>query len=979
MSTSKGVYTSLLDNTTGDLVFNDALYNEGTRGPTYSFTSDNLVMTSAYAQKVSLVDEEGIAQSLNISSGNSYPVCFLYSNYGLFVNAMNGTISVSKFDRTSFNVTEAVVSNTTNVYSSDIDNTVSANSSGLFSTAWGDYNQGIYIASADFSKDIEAPYVEILNSDITIVNKKSYTLNWDVSDNLNQLTKVEIYKVVGSVSSLVATVYNAQQTSYTINLNEATGVDAIAFQLKAYDYTGNIGVDLKSMALIDPVEISRFDINYSVVDLGQDVIFSWDSDGGSKTPYTVYRRPFGLSDVWLELFTVVGVKQNLYTIDSFAGVNEFKIVSGAEELMANGTLDVNGSVFEFYQKNLSESGEQKVFGDSSEVILSWSDNAQVVLAEPARRLSSAVTESNIRYDIWIKYAGDLDFSYVGSSYEPNYVLGLSGDQAFEWKVITSVNGNTYESEPQLVVPMSLLAPANLMATFGYVDGDPALTIEFDPVSDATGYYIYKYFDGAFVERFVSETNSYLDSDINYGFNYAYSVVSVMGDVRSIPSGLVEVDASKTEPFLVEYDMSDLGITENNRLLTLEGNSVTIRYVPSIEVDYEHYEVQVSGSGMDDLGFYTTERSFTLNELPYATVLTVNIYPLDYLGRRLSDTANSINVVTPFDTRNITDKPIVMITENTENSVTMTWNVCVNADYYLISRTSDGVNYEQLGISTENTFTDLYGLDYSISYQYQVTAVNGNMSNSSTLSDPASLVISAPEIFRNPNNLTIALPEGATFTVDAISPVSVLYRWERSIDGGNSWRVIVESANKSYANTGINRCLNNAKYRVIASNEAGEDISSAALLSLTMDGVKSNAQLSLEESLPVGLSIAESAIEADPDGDGYSNLIEYAFDSNPYVSDVISQKIILLEGGEMLIEVNVRKEDPWAIYRIEVSENLIDWSGVEFFYDTDFKEWFFSVDGLDVVSESDLGDGVWKLTIKKGADFPGNFFRSGVEY
>ncbi|MFT6573170.1 MAG: alpha-tubulin suppressor-like RCC1 family protein/sugar lactone lactonase YvrE [Akkermansiaceae bacterium] len=71
----------------------------------------------------------------------------------------------------------------------------------------------------------------------------------------------------------------------------------------------------------------------------------------------------------------------------------------------------------------------------------------------------------------------------------------------------------------------------------------------------------------------------------------------------------------------------------------------------------------------------------------------------------------------------------------------------------------------------------------------------------------------------------------------------------------------------------------------------------------------------------------SGPQADPDCDGMSNLMEYAFGLDPGVKSFEGVPVVALDSGFLAITYNRQIGDPDLTYQVEWSGNLVDWSDV----------------------------------------------------
>jgi hypothetical protein len=93
----------------------------------------------------------------------------------------------------------------------------------------------------------------------------------------------------------------------------------------------------------------------------------------------------------------------------------------------------------------------------------------------------------------------------------------------------------------------------------------------------------------------------------------------------------------------------------------------------------------------------------------------------------------------------------------------------------------------------------------------------------------------------------------------------------------------------------------------------------------------------------------AALDADPDGDGVVNLLEYAFDGDPWGTSIQAPTILRKPTGEMVMRVESTRVD--LIYRLMASPELLPavWTAVpggEFTSGmSSFEEKTLDLDGL----------------------------------
>jgi uncharacterized delta-60 repeat protein len=168
-----------------------------------------------------------------------------------------------------------------------------------------------------------------------------------------------------------------------------------------------------------------------------------------------------------------------------------------------------------------------------------------------------------------------------------------------------------------------------------------------------------------------------------------------------------------------------------------------------------------------------------------------------------------------------------------------------------------------------------------------------------------------------NNLTVSPLSSTTLqlTWNNVSFESG-YKIYRSADGLNDWNLIttVPSNITTFTQTGLS-VGSSASFRVRAYNTNGEAADSNAVTATTYTAYQ---QWKLDYALPLNTDDL-----TDPDGDGLSNLMEYALALNPILSSVTGRPVVFSNGSTLTLTYPATRAD--VDYVVEMSTDLIEWT------------------------------------------------------
>lgn len=146
-------------------------------------------------------------------------------------------------------------------------------------------------------------------------------------------------------------------------------------------------------------------------------------------------------------------------------------------------------------------------------------------------------------------------------------------------------------------------------------------------------------------------------------------------------------------------------------------------------------------------------------------------------------------------------------------------------------------------------------------------------------------------------------------------------------------------------------------------------------------VNNSAELWLNDILPANTPKSLRALDADADFDHVSNLMEYAMGMNPGFADSQNLMVWGINPTAKVTELDVqcRADDPALTFICAVSQDLESWKEITLSFDSDTNTWSTSSSEVEISSQTDLGNGIWKLTLRDASGFEPVFMRMELIY
>jgi hypothetical protein len=152
-----------------------------------------------------------------------------------------------------------------------------------------------------------------------------------------------------------------------------------------------------------------------------------------------------------------------------------------------------------------------------------------------------------------------------------------------------------------------------------------------------------------------------------------------------------------------------------------------------------------------------------------------------------------------------------------------------------------------------------------------------------------------------------------------------YRWQRKAAGAGAFADVSDDATYSGTTSATlviasaAAAMSGDEFRCVITNSEGSVTSAAATL-----GVARTAWHLMHFTAEQLASTAVSGDAADPDGDGVYNILEYAFDLDPFANSaaLLPQAVTIDGGTKMRLEFDQLRSD--LTYTVEASSDLVAW-------------------------------------------------------
>ena len=632
------------------------------------------------------------SETINIS--DQEPLAFAsFNNESIFISKKSNQLLISKFDNATKEKRNIVLNDSGTFTINTQTESIDINKNKYVAVAWDNY-----LAVGDLSGDIIQPDISFLNSSHPITKGDTITINWQASDNRDELTKYELYKKTSSNYNLIKTINDISIKSYTYHANDS---DTVSFKIIAYDYSGNTSYDTITFDIRNPVYIETFNINKTTVQFGDKLIFTWTETGATnETEYSVCFKREDTTD-WNTYFTITGESSKVASVKLLPGKYKFVLKTRDDSKLLDSYITITG--VEFISENFSP--QNTLIYNNNLITFSWNVKEE--------RLPD-----NILYSLYIKKDNNDEYEIANQTTDTNsqYLLSESIN-SIDWKVTAQYQGIDYSSENFHVQLIKVVPPAiTSLELKNNHTNSPYIEILFEDIPNIDRYEIHRIDSSGNIQDYSVNTNLYTDSTIQYKEKYEYSITSVIGEVRSNPgiSKSIDVDIIKPKAIIIT--------TPNHQ--KIDKNELAISYLTAPDVSYDMYEVML-GKSVDSLSQYTitSEREVFISDLEYNTEYFVSIYSLCYYQEKTGvyDTINFITGLEPIPS------PVSLQAISQSNKINLTWDN--NNEPYInsfdLERKDEDRNSYVVIMNTKNySYVDSTILP-NVIYSYRVRALSNS--------------------------------------------------------------------------------------------------------------------------------------------------------------------------------------------------------------------------------------------------------------
>ncbi|OHD55408.1 MAG: hypothetical protein A2Y33_11465 [Spirochaetes bacterium GWF1_51_8] len=244
-------------------------------------------------------------------------------------------------------------------------------------------------------------------------------------------------------------------------------------------------------------------------------------------------------------------------------------------------------------------------------------------------------------------------------------------------------------------------PLNIINT---INPDASIRISWSAIPFIDGYYVYKYTNNFYIERFYTTGLNYIDKKgLKSGLSYQYRVTAVSGGAESPQS-----DLTTTLPIPIpQTPIGFSAIASVNGSISLSWNSVSGAL---------SYIITRNAPGLSEKKMFLTSLNYIDTNLVTNKTYSYTIMISNYSGYSTNSVIKSITPLLPNNPNNLT------ISALTLDLVRLSWDTVNGANQYLIQRV-DVSNSQIMEFTTINNWFVDSTIQNDKLYQYKVWAKN----------------------------------------------------------------------------------------------------------------------------------------------------------------------------------------------------------------------------------------------------------------
>ena len=490
---------------------------------------------------------------------------------------------------------------------------------------------------------------------------------------------------------------------------------------------------------------------------------------------------------------------------------------------------------------------------------------------------------------------------------PSYIDGnVTNNTTYYYVVAAAANGTTSAYSPQ--ASATPIPPPAAPATITVTPGDAQVDLSWSAVDSASSYTVLRSTTSnsgfTSIASGLSET-TYTDAGIANNTTYYY-VVTASGDGGT--SALSSVTSAT--PAGAPAAPTSLNATPGNARVTLEWSTVpnaTSYNVLRSTTPGTNFSAIASGLAATSY----TDQSVTNNTAYYYVVTATGTGGTS----EYSPEAFAAPVAPPA-------APTGLTATAGEGQVSLAWTgVELASSYAVLRSTASGSGYVIIAPDLAlPAYTDA-SVTPGVTYYYMVTASNAGGTGPTSSEVSAMPAAPPPTLPSAPASLTALGGSGVVNLAWSAVAGAETYTVKRSLVDGSYQPMATGVTSMTYADTAVENGTT-YYYVVNAVNTAGTSADSAsdsATPSVTLLEAWRNVHFGTTSST------ANAANDADPDGDGLSNLVEYAVGSDPRTASASAVRMDIANNHMQLSFSQVA--DPALSYDVNATTDLVNWSNI----------------------------------------------------